>query len=137
MLFSASRQSPDLIGYPVIVRPQGFDLEAEQYCKEIAGALLVSKVKTGDAEASPRAEPLEGVVIYFDDKFDRKYADSLAQAFRSAGVNTTIQGTSFVNITPLARSPRSLSLSDQSRFPPTSRNDWEPALQQARRARTW
>jgi hypothetical protein len=92
----AIAHSPDLIGYPVIASPQGFDLEAEQYCKEIAGALLASKVKTGDNSASPQAGFSEGVVIFFNDRYDRKYADSLAQAFKSAGVTTTIQGNSFL-----------------------------------------
>lgn len=104
-LEAAIAQSPDLIGYPVIARPQGFDLEAERYCGEIGRALLLSKVKRGDDSTYPQGEPSEGVVIYFDERFDRKYADSLAQAFRSAGVNTTIQGTSFTAITPSGGKP--------------------------------
>jgi hypothetical protein len=104
-LEAAIARSPDLIDYPVTARPQGFDLEAERYCGEIGRALLVSKVKRGDAMIEPQGEPTEGVVIYFDDRFDRKYADSLAQAFKSAGVNTTTQGTSFTALNPPGGKP--------------------------------
>ncbi len=104
-LQAAIAQSPDLIGYPVIARPQGFDLEAERYSGEIGRALLLSKVKRGEDSIYPNAEPSEGVVIYFDERFDRKYADSLAQAFRSAGVNTTVQGTVIAGINPLGGKP--------------------------------
>jgi hypothetical protein len=86
-------QSPDLIGYPVIARPQGFDLEAAQYCKEMVGALFSSKVKNGDGSASPNADLSDGVVIFFDDRSDRKYADSLAEAFKLAGVTAIVKGS--------------------------------------------
>jgi hypothetical protein len=73
----------DLIGYPVTTRPMLANLEATRYEEEIAAALTQTKLGIGNKDAYADAPASEGVVIYHEEKFGERYADSLAKAFLS------------------------------------------------------
>jgi hypothetical protein len=101
-LKTAIADSPELLDYPVVLRSQGFDLEAKEYSAEIQEALFASKIKLGNQNVTPLADPLEGVVIYYDEMLSRNFADSLARAFKSAGVNALVKASAFVGANPTA-----------------------------------
>jgi hypothetical protein len=104
-LENAIAQSSDLTDHPVIALPQIYDLEAQQYGREIERALQASKVKYLQGSiSSPAADAMEGMrglVIYFEETTDRKYADSLARAFRSAGLDVAVKGSKYYSAMPI------------------------------------
>jgi hypothetical protein len=124
-LKTAIKERPELAAYPFETIYMPMNPEAARYSREIFLALLDTAMVKAKTSASAAAEGSDGVEIFYDEKFGAKWAESLAEAFRAAGVSARLREAPFDEITEPGKKPTLIvyvgprSIPDESRVKPS------------------